>query len=153
MLEVGQQAPDFTGLNQNGEKVSLSQFRGKKVVLYFYPKDNTPGCTAEACDLNDNYQYWLKKGYEVIGVSPDSVTSHKKFEEKYNLGFNLIADTEKEILKLYGAWGEKKNYGKVYEGVLRTTFIIDEQGVIEKVFTRVDTKAHTEQIRKGLKID
>lgn len=152
MLEVGEIAPDFSGLNQNGEQVSLSQFRGKKVVLYFYPKDGTPGCTAEACNLNDNYHYWQKKGFEILGVSPDSVESHKKFEQKYGFQFDLIADTDKQILKLYGAWGEKKNYGKVYEGVIRTTFIIDEQGVIQKVFKKVDTKEHTEQIKKGLEL-
>lgn len=152
MIKAGQKAPDFEGINQNGEKISLSQFKGKKVVLYFYPKDNTPGCTAESCNLNDNYQYWLSKGYEVIGVSPDSVASHKKFEEKFNFGFNLIADTEKQILQAYGVWGEKKNYGKVYFGVLRTTFIIDENGTVEKVFEKVDTKNHTEQIIKELKL-
>lgn len=150
MIQKGEKAPDFKGLNQNGQEISLSQFKGKKVVLYFYPKDNTPGCTAEACNLNDNYQYWLSKGYEVIGVSPDSVDSHKKFEAKFNLSFNLIADTEKEILQAYGAWGEKKNYGKTYMGVLRTTFIIDENGVVENVFAKVDTKNHTEQIQKEL---
>jgi len=150
MIQKGEKAPDFKGVNQNGQEVSLSQFKGKKVVLYFYPKDNTPGCTAEACNLNDNYQYWLSKGYEVIGVSPDSVASHKKFEEKFGLSFNLIADTEKEILQAYGAWGEKKNYGKTYMGVLRTTFIIDENGVVTDVFTKVDTKNHTEQIQKTL---
>jgi peroxiredoxin Q/BCP len=152
MIEAGQKAPDFEGINQNGEKISLSQFKGKKVVLYFYPKDNTPGCTAESCNLNDNYQYWLSKGYEVIGVSPDSVASHKKFEEKFGFGFNLIADTEKQILQAYGVWGEKKNYGKVYFGVLRTTFIIDENGTVEKVFEKIDTKNHTEQIIKELKL-
>jgi peroxiredoxin Q/BCP len=150
MIQKGEKAPDFKGMNQNGQEISLSQFKGKKVVLYFYPKDNTPGCTAEACNLNDNYQYWLSKGYEVIGVSPDSVDSHKKFEAKFNLSFNLIADTEKEILQAYGAWGEKKNYGKTYMGVLRTTFIIDENGVVENVFAKVDTKNHTEQIQKEL---
>jgi thioredoxin-dependent peroxiredoxin len=150
MIQKGEKAPDFKGVNQNGQAISLSQFKGKKVVLYFYPKDNTPGCTAEACNLNDNYQYWLSKGYEVIGVSPDSVASHKKFEEKFGLTFNLIADTEKEILQAYGAWGEKKNYGKTYMGVLRTTFIIDENGVVENIFVKVDTKNHTEQIQKEL---
>lgn len=150
MIEVGQKAPDFKGINQNGQEISLSQFKGKKVILYFYPKDNTPGCTAEACNLNDNYQYWLSKGYEVIGISPDSVASHKKFEEKFGLSFHLISDTEKTILQAYGVWGEKKNYGKVYFGVIRTTFIIDEKGIIEKVISKVDTKNHTEQIVKEL---
>ena len=152
MIEVRQKAPDFKGINQNGQEISLSQFKGKKVILYFYPKDNTPGCTAEACNLNDNYQYWLSKGYEVIGISPDNVASHKKFEEKFGLSFHLIADTEKTILQAYGVWGEKKNYGKVYFGVIRTTFIIDENGIIEKVISKVDTKNHTEQIVKELKL-
>lgn len=152
MLEEGQKAPDFKGLNQNGEEISLSQFKGKKVILYFYPKDNTPGCTAESCNLNDNYQYWQSKAYEVIGVSKDSVASHKKFQEKFGFQFNLIADTETEILQAFGAWGEKMNYGKTYMGIIRTTFIIDENGVIEKVFKKVDTKNHTEQIQKGMGI-
>ncbi len=152
MLTIGNKAPDFNGLNQNGENISLSQFKGKKVILYFYPKDNTPGCTAESCNLNDNYAYWQKKGYEVIGISKDSVSSHKKFEEKYGFQFNLIADTETKIIQSYGAWGEKSNYGKKYMGIIRTTFIIDENGVIEQVFTKVDTKNHTEQIQQKLGI-
>lgn len=152
MLTIGNKAPDFNGLNQNGENIRLSQFKGKKVVLYFYPKDNTPGCTAESCNLNDNYAYFQNKGYEIIGVSPDSVASHKKFEQKYGFQFHLIADTEKEILQAYGAWGEKSNYGKKYMGVLRTTFIIDENGIIEAIVNKVDTKNHTEQIQKVLAI-
>ena len=153
MVVEGQKAPDFKELNQNGQEISLSQFRGKKVILYFYPKDNTPGCTAESCNLSDNYKYWLEKGYEVIGVSPDSVASHKKFEEKFGFAFNLIADTEKQILQAYGVWGEKLNYGKVYMGVIRTTFVISEDGIIEKVIGKVDTKNHTTQIQQliGLK--
>lgn len=150
MKEKGEQAPYFEGINQNGEKISLSDFKGKKIILYFYPKDNTPGCTTEACNLNENYHYWLEKGYEIIGVSPDSSISHKKFEQKYGLQFNLIADTEKNILNAYGVWGEKKNYGKVYFGVIRSTFVINEKGLIEKVFAKVDTKEHTEQIKKAL---
>lgn len=150
-LEVGDVAPDFKGLNQNGEQISLSDYNGKKVILYFYPKDNTPGCTSEACDLNDNYNMWLSKGFEVIGVSPDSVASHKKFAEKYQLNFNLVADTEKEILQQYGAWGEKKMYGKTYMGVLRTTFVINEDGRIAQVFEKVKTKEHTNQILSTLK--
>lgn len=150
MLEAGQQAPDFKGLNQNGEEITLSQFKGKKVILYFYPKDNTPGCTAESCNLNDNFDYWQNKGYEIIGISKDSVASHKKFEEKFGFKFNLIADTETTILQAYGAWGEKMNYGKKYMGILRSTFIIDEYGDIEKVFAKVETKTHTEQIQKAL---
>ncbi|MBN1768516.1 MAG: thioredoxin-dependent thiol peroxidase [Prolixibacteraceae bacterium] len=150
-LEIGDVAPDFKGLNQNGEQISLSDYNGKKVILYFYPKDNTPGCTSEACDLNDNYNMWLSKGFEVIGVSPDSVASHKKFAEKYQLNFNLVADTEKEILQQYGAWGEKKMYGKTYMGVLRTTFVINEDGRIAQVFEKVKTKEHTNQILSTLK--
>lgn len=145
-LKEGQKAPDFSGINQNEEKISLSDFLGKKVILYFYPKDNTPGCTAEACNLQDNLEMWRSKGYNIIGVSPDSVKSHGKFAEKYNLDFPLISDTQKEILQKYGAWGEKKMYGKVYEGVLRKTFIINEEGVIEKIFEKVKTKDHTNQI-------
>jgi peroxiredoxin Q/BCP len=146
ILTKGVLAPDFKGLNQAGKEISLSSFRGKKVILYFYPKDSTPGCTAEACDLNDNYEMWLSKGYEVIGVSPDSVASHKKFADKYGLSFNLIADTSIEILNAYGVWGEKSMYGKAYMGVLRTTFVIDETGKIIEVFEKVNTKEHTKQI-------
>jgi thioredoxin-dependent peroxiredoxin len=145
-LKEGMEAPAFSGKNQTGEIISLKDFRGKKVVLYFYPKDNTPGCTSEACDLNDHYETFLSKGYEVIGVSPDSETSHQKFVEKYNLQFNLMADTEKEILQTYGVWGEKKMYGKTYMGVMRTTFIIDEKGLIERVIEKVNTKNHSLQI-------
>ncbi len=146
LLNEGDKAPDFSGINQHGKKISLSDYKGKKVILYFYPKDNTPGCTSESCNLNDNYQMWLSKGFEVIGVSPDSEASHKKFADKYNLCFNILADTEKEILQAYGAWGEKKMYGKIYMGVLRTTYIINEEGIIEKVFEKVKTKDHTNQI-------
>jgi peroxiredoxin Q/BCP len=145
-LKEGMKAPEFSGKNQAGEIISLKDFIGKKVVLYFYPKDNTPGCTSEACDLNDNYEAFLTKGYEVIGVSPDSEVSHQKFADKYHLQFNLMADTEKEILQAYGVWGEKKMYGKTYMGVLRTTFIIDDKGLIEKVIAKVNTKNHTVQI-------
>lgn len=150
MLQTGVQAPAFKGINQKGEIISLTDFKGKKVILYFYPKDNTPGCTAEACSLNDKNQYFLEKGIIVIGVSADSVQSHVKFIEKYDLSFNLIADTEKEILQAYEAWGEKKNYGKTYMGVIRTTYVISEEGVIEAVFPKVDTKTHAEQIIKAL---
>ena len=149
-LKAGDKAPEFEGVNQNEEKVSLNDFAGKKLILYFYPKDNTPGCTAESCNLNENYDSWLEQGYEVVGVSPDSVKSHKKFAEKYGLRFNLIADTEKEILQAYGAWGEKSMYGKKYMGVLRTTFVIDENGVIQEVFEKVKTKDHTNQILKTI---
>lgn len=145
-LNEGDKAPDFKGKNQEGKTISLDDFKGKKLILYFYPKDNTPGCTAEACDLNDNYDYWISKGYEVVGVSPDSEQSHRKFIDKFGLKFNLISDPEKELLQAYGAWGEKKLYGKTYMGVLRTTFVINEEGIIEKVFRKVKTKEHTKQI-------
>ncbi len=151
-LNMGDKAPSFEGLNQNGEKVSLEDFAGKQLILYFYPKDDTPGCTAEACNLNDNYNSWLNKGYEVVGVSPDSVKSHKKFSEKFNLRFNLIADTDKKILQDYGAWGEKSMYGKKYMGVLRTTFLIDEKGIIREIFEKVETKDHSNQILKTINI-
>ncbi len=152
-LIEGIAAPDFTGINQNGKTISLEELKGKKLILYFYPKDNTPGCTAEACNLNDNYEFWLSKGYEVIGVSPDSEASHLKFVGKYGLRFNLISDTSKEILEAYGVWGEKVNYGKTYMGVIRTTFVIDEDGIIVKIFKKVDTKEHTNQIVKDLIIN
>lgn len=145
-LKPGDKAPEFKGIDQNEQTISLEDYKGKKIILYFYPKDNTPGCTAEACDLRDNYELWLKKGYQVIGVSPDPVKSHQRFIEKYNLPFPLISDTDKEILKAYGVWGLKKNYGREYEGVFRTTFVIDEAGNIEHVFTKVKTKEHTAQI-------
>jgi len=151
-LSKGDKAPAFSGPNQNNELISLEMFKGKKLILYFYPKDNTPGCTAESCNLNDNYQSWLAKGYEVVGVSPDNVASHKKFAEKFKFGFNLIADPDTKILQDYGVWGEKSMYGKKYMGVLRTTFVIDENGVIVDVFEKVDTKNHTEQIIKTLDI-
>ena len=150
MLQKGEKAPDFQGYNQKGELIKLSDFTGKRIILYFYPKDNTPGCTAEACNLNDNLAHFTNQGFVVIGISPDSIDSHERFATKFNLGFNLVADTDKSITQAYGAWGEKKNYGKTYMGLLRTTFIIDAQGVIEAIITKVDTKAHTEQIDKIL---
>ncbi|GET28071.1 peroxiredoxin [Prolixibacter sp. SD074] len=151
-LNEGDKAPDFKGKNQEGKTISLDDFKGKKLILYFYPKDNTPGCTAEACDLNDNYDYWISKGYEVVGVSPDSEESHRKFIDKYGLKFNLISDPEKDLLQAYGAWGEKKLYGKTYMGVLRTTFVINEEGIIEKIFRKVKTKEHTTQIAGELNL-
>lgn len=150
VLNKGEKAPEFEGLNQFGKKISLDSFKGKKLILYFYPKDNTPGCTAESCNLNDNYEYWLSKGYEVVGVSPDSVASHKKFADKFQFRFNLISDPEAKILKSYGVWGEKSMYGRTYMGVLRTTFVINEQGIIEQVFEKVDTKNHSDQIINAL---
>ncbi len=151
-LKAGDKAPQFEGVNQRGEKISLADFAGKKLILYFYPKDNTPGCTAEACNLNENYEMWLEKGFEVVGVSPDSPKSHLKFIDKFGLKFNLISDTEKEILQAYGAWGLKKLYGREYMGVIRKTFIIDENGVIVEVFEKVKTKDHTNQIITALNI-
>ena len=149
-LKEGDVAPDFTVETEPGVTLSLSDFRGKKLILFFYPKDDTPGCTAENCNLRDNYSELLAKGFAVIGVSPDSVARHQGFKEKYSLPFPLIPDTEHTLMKKYGAWGEKKMYGRSYEGVLRTTFIINESGTIEKVFSKVDTKNHTAQILKAL---
>jgi len=145
-LKEGSKAPAFEGIDQSGNKIKLSEYKGKKVVLYFYPKDNTPGCTAEACNLRDNHESLLKKGFAVIGVSPDNEKSHKNFAGKYSLPFPLIADESKKILNDYGVWGEKKMYGKSYFGVIRTTFIIDEKGIIDKIITKVNTSGHTEQI-------
>lgn len=151
-LVAGDKAPVFEGVNQNGKKISLYDFKGKKIILYFYPKDNTPGCTAESCNLNENYDMWQNKGYYVIGVSPDNEKSHQNFIGKFGLKFNLIADTNHEILEAYGAWGEKSMYGKKYMGVLRTTYVINEKGIIEAVFEKVDTKDHTNQIIEALNI-
>ncbi len=145
-LTIGDKAPLFSSINQKGEKVSLNDFKGKKLVLYFYPKDSTPGCTAEACDLRDNYQSFQAQGYEILGVSPDSEKSHIKFIEKYELPFNLLADLEHEVAEAYGAWGEKSMYGKTYMGILRSTFVINEKGIIEKIIEKVDTKAHSKQL-------
>jgi len=151
-IKIGDKAPYFEGVNQDGKKISITDFLGKKLILYFYPKDNTPGCTAESCNLNDNYETWLAKGFEVVGISPDSEQSHRKFVDKYGFRFNLIADTEKEILQTYGTWGTKKMYGKEYMGVLRTTFVIDEKGVVEQIFEKVKTKDHSNQILEALKL-
>ena len=145
-LNVGDKAPDFVALNEFGQSTSLSNFLGKKVILYFYPKDMTPGCTAESCNLGENYNLLQEKGFIVLGVSPDSSKSHQKFIDKYNLPFSLIADEDKAVIKAFGVWGPKKFMGKEYDGVHRTTFIIDEDGVIEKVFSKVKTKGHTNQI-------
>ena len=147
-LKEGSRAPLFEGIDQYGKEIKLTDFAGKKLVLYFYPKDNTPGCTTEACNLRDNYDSFLKKGFAVVGVSPDSEKSHKGFAGKYSLPFPLIADTSKKILNDYGVWGEKTKFGKTYMGVLRTTFIIDEKGMIEKIIDKVDTAGHTDQIFK-----
>jgi len=148
-LKEGDKAPDFL-IEQAGLK--KSDIKGKKVILYFYPKDNTPGCTAESCDLRDNYADLKSKGFEVIGVSPDSEKSHENFKNKYSLPFALIPDTEKEIMNAFGVWGEKKMYGKTYMGVLRTTFIIAEDGTIEKIISKVKTKEHSAQILKEMEL-
>ena len=145
-LKEGQKAPIFSAKNQNGNNISLTQFLGKKVVLFFYPKDNTPGCTAQACNLSENIDNLKKNGFIVLGVSPDSEKSHLKFISKYNLSFDLIVDESKSICKLYGVWGPKKFMGREYDGVHRTTFLIDENGLIDKIITKVNTKNHTEQI-------
>jgi peroxiredoxin Q/BCP len=147
-IQIGNDAPLFEGIDQNGKEISLDLLKGKKVILYFYPKDNTPGCTAEACDLRDNFNYWQEKGFVIIGISADNEAAHQRFAEKYTLPFSLIADTDKSILKKYGAWGEKKLYGKVYEGIIRTTFVIDENGKIIEIIKKVDTKNHSSQIIK-----
>ncbi len=145
-LKVGDKSPDFLLNNQDGKTLSLKDYHGKKVVLYFYPKDDTPGCTAESCNLRDNYSSLKKKGYEVIGVSVDNEKSHKKFANKFSLPFNLLADTEKDMVEKYGVWGEKMLFGRKYMGIIRTTFIIDENGKIEKIINDVETEDHTKQV-------
>jgi len=145
-LKVGDQAPEITGKDQHGNTVSLADFRGKKLVLYFYPKDDTPGCTAEACNLRDNYAAIKKAGYEILGVSPDNEKSHTKFITKFELPFSLLADTDKATSEAYGVWIEKSMYGRKYMGVNRMTFIIDEAGKVERIIEKVDTKDHTAQI-------
>ena len=149
MLKVGDQAPDFTVNDQDGNPVKLSSLRGKKIVLYFYPRDLTPGCTAEACNLRDNYKSMLKKGYEILGVSTDSEKSHRKFIEKERLPFRLLADTERAVHDAYGTWVEKSMYGRKYMGTARITFVLDERGVIEDIIEKVDTKNHVDQILKS----
>lgn len=148
MLAIGSKAPYFEGVDENNNVIKLTDFAGKKLVLYFYPKDSTPGCTAEACDLRDNYNRFLALGYEVVGVSKDSQNSHKKFIEKYSLPFHLISDTETKILQDYEAWGEKKMYGKISVGTIRTTYVIDENGFIIDAIGKVKTKEHSSQILK-----
>lgn len=145
-LQAGDKAPDFTSKDQDGKEVKLSDYRGKKVVLYFYPQDDTPTCTKEACNLRDNYEVLLKNGYVVLGVSPDTEKSHLKFIKKHKLPFPLLADTERAIVDAYGVWGEKTTFGKTYMGLLRTTFVIDEQGIISEVISKVDSANHTDQI-------
>lgn len=147
-LEVGQLAPEFEAKIETGATIKLSDYRGKKVILYFYPKDATPGCTAQACNLRDNYDALLKAGYVVLGISSDDEKSHKKFIEKQNLPFPLIADTDLKVHEAYGTWVEKSMYGRKYMGTARTTFVIDEQGKIAEIIEKVDTKNHTAQILK-----
>lgn len=145
-LQAGDKAPEFIAKDQEGKVIRLSDFKGKKVVLYFYPKDNTPTCTAQACNLRDNYHSLLAKGYTVLGVSVDNEKSHAKFIKKYDLPFSLVADPEHQIVEAYGVWGQKKLFGREYMGVLRTTFIIDEKGKIEEVIQKVNSQHHTDQI-------
>lgn len=145
-LKQGDQAPQFISKDQNGNTVSLAQFKGNKVILFFYPKDNTPGCTAEACDFRDNYQSLAAKGFEVIGVSVDDEKSHQKFITKFNLPYTLLADTDHAIVEAYGVWGEKSMYGRKYMGTNRTTFVIDEGGNIAHIIIKVDTKNPTQQV-------
>jgi peroxiredoxin Q/BCP len=146
IIAEGKKAPAFKGKDQNGKTVSLADFKGKNVVLYFYPQDDTPTCTAQACNLRDNYGILKNKGWEVIGVSPDPVEKHKKFETKHQLPFTLIADPELSIIEKYGVWGEKQMYGKKYMGLLRTTFLIDKNGVIQKIFNKPKAKNQAEEV-------
>jgi len=148
-LKEGDKAPVFKGIDQNENKISLADYQGKKVVLFFYPEDDTPTCTIQACNLRDNYALLKQHGFEVIGVSPDDAKSHKKFEKKFNLPFTLIADPKHSILEKYGVWDQKQMFGHKYMGVLRTTFVIDEKGVIRKIFLRPKNKAHAEEIIKA----
>jgi peroxiredoxin Q/BCP len=146
VLKEGSKAPIFKAVDQNGKAISLADYKGKKVILYFYPKDDTPGCTAQACNLRDNYNLLIKKGFQVIGVSTDSVKSHKKFEEKFELPFPLVSDEDKKIVDKYNLWGEKKFMGRTYMGTTRTTFLIDETGKIVKIIVKPDTANHTDEI-------
>ncbi len=145
-LKEGDKAPAFSGVDQDGQKVSLSDYKGKKLVLYFYPEDDTPTCTIQACNLRDNYPLLKKEGFAVIGVSPDDVKKHKKFEAKFSLPFTLVSDPQHSIIDKYGVWGEKQLYGRQYMGIHRTTFVIDEKGIIRKIFLRPKNKAHAEEI-------
>jgi thioredoxin-dependent peroxiredoxin len=149
-LTIGDAAPSFEGKDQSGNSISLEQYKGKKLVLYFYPKDDTPGCTAEACDFRDNENALKAKGIQVIGVSADSEKSHAKFSVKYDLNFPLIADADKSIINAYGVWGKKKFMGREYDGIYRETFIIDENGKIAEIFTKVKTKEATAQVLAAL---
>ena len=146
MLKIGDKAPAINAIDENGDAITLEQFKGKKVVLYFYPKDMTPGCTMQSCNLRDNYQTLLDNGYVVLGCSADSPERHQKFIAKHDLPFSLISDESKEVLNAYGVWGPKKFMGKEYDGINRTTFVIDKDGIIKDIITKVKTKAHTSQI-------
>jgi thioredoxin-dependent peroxiredoxin len=150
MIEAGKKAPDFSGLDEKGVKVSLKDFLGKKVILYFYPRDNTPGCTQEACDFRDNYKKFEKKDVVIIGISTDTQASHLKFKEKFNLPFMLIADDEKKIVQKYDVWKEKNMYGKKVMGIIRTTFLINEEGIIEKIYPKVKVDGHIEEILNSI---
>ena len=145
-LKEGDKAPDFEGLNEKGEKVSLADYTGKKLILFFYPKDDSPGCTKEACNLRDNYKKLSKLGFDILGVSPDTSKKHQKFIDKYEFQYSLLADEDKETINSYGIWGPKKFMGREYDGLHRTTFVIDEEGRIEKIIEKVKTKDHAEQI-------
>lgn len=147
-LQIGMPAPNFSAQDQNGNTHTLANFNGKKLVVFFYPKASTPGCTAEACDLRDNFEQFQQKNYALLGVSADSATAQNKFKEKYNLPFPLLADENKAVIEVFGVWGPKKFMGKEYDGIHRTTFVINEQGIIEDIITNVKTKAHAEQILK-----
>ena len=149
-LKINDPAPAFSVPNQDGRLISLSDYSNKKLIVFFYPKDNTPGCTAESCNLKENYSLLLEKGFDVVGVSADSEVSHQKFISKYELPFDLLADTTKKMIQDYGVWGEKKFMGKVYDGIHRTTFVISD-GIIENIFTKVKTKDHTQQILEAYK--
>ena len=146
MLGVGDKAPDFLGCDENGKEIRVSDYKGCRLVVYFYPKDNTPGCTAEACSLRDGMDELVAAGYAVVGVSADSAASHKRFKEKQQLNFPLVADVDRDAIQAFGAWGEKKMAGRTYMGILRTTFILDAEGVVERVITKVDTKNAVRQI-------
>lgn len=149
-LQAGQKAPSFTGIDQDGNKISLADLKGQKVALYFYPEDDTPTCTIQACNLRDNYSLLKKNGFKLIGVSPDDITKHQKFREKFSLPFTLLADPQHKIIDKYGVWGEKNLYGRKYMGLHRTTFVIDENGVIKKIFLKPKNKAHAEEIIKAM---
>ncbi len=146
--KIGEKAPEFSGVDQDGNEIKLSDFKGRKLILFFYPKDDTPGCTAAACSLRDDYDALKEAGYDMLGVSPDKPAKHAKFISKYNFPFSLLADENKETLNAYGAWGPKKFMGRAYDGVLRSTFIIDEDGKILEVIDNVKTKTHAQQIRE-----